>query len=252
MNISYSALADFYDALNAHVDYGRIADFYERIFKRFGLRPEIVADLACGTGTLTEIMAGRGYDMIGIDSSDAMLNAAQEKRARSGLDILYLNQDMASFELYGTVGAVVSSLDSINHLTDKNALMRCFENCHMYLDPGGVFIFDVNTAYRLKKVLHGTTAVYETDDVFCAVEHSYNERRRRFYYDMTLFEKTKDGSYVREDDYVEERAYELTELSDMLYEAGFDRVYVYGEYKLRSPKEDCERAVFAAVKEKMK
>ncbi|MBQ3378829.1 MAG: class I SAM-dependent methyltransferase [Clostridia bacterium] len=252
MNISYSALAGFYDALNAHVDYERIADFYERIFKRFGADPVIVADLACGTGTLTEIMAGRGYDMIGIDNSDAMLNAAQAKRAQSGLDILYLNQDMSSFELYGTVGAVVSSLDSINHLTDKNELMRCFECCHMYLDPGGLFVFDINTPHRFKNVLDGTTAIYETEDVFCAVEHSYDKRRRSFYYDMTLFEKTDEGLYVREDDCVKERAYEITELSDMLYEVGFDRVYVYGEYKFKKPQTDCERAVFAAVKEKMK
>ncbi|MBR2742215.1 MAG: class I SAM-dependent methyltransferase [Clostridia bacterium] len=250
MSASYAALAAFYDELNAHVDYAKIADFYEHVFKRVKLKPLIVADLACGTGTLTELMAKRGYDMIGIDGSVAMLGAAQNKRAESGLDILYLNQDMASFELYGTVGAIVSSLDSVNHVTDKNELMKCFLNCHMYLDYGGAFIFDVNTPGRLKNTLDGTTAIYETDGVFCAVEHSYDKRRRRFYYDMTIFEKTPEGVYVRSRDFVEERAYEIPELTDMLYEAGFCKVYAYGDYKFKAPDENSERVVFAAIKEK--
>lgn len=252
MIISYSALSEFYDELNAHVDYTRFADFYERIFRKFAIKPEIVLDLACGTGTLTEIMASRGYDMIGIDSSDTMLNIAQNKREKSGFDILYLNQDMSSFELYGTVSAVICSLDSVNHMTDKRDVADCFFNCHMYLDYGGVFIFDVNTPYRLKNTLNGTAAVFETENVYCGVEHSYDAKCRRFYYDMTIFNKMSDGTYERKDDFVEERPYEIEELSELLYASGFDKVYVYDDFKMKKPKDNCERAVFVAVKEKEK
>ena len=150
----YDSIAAIYDNINSEIDYSKWADFIEEAFKKYlEAKPELVLDLACGTGSMTFELDSRGYDMIGADSSEDMLSEAYEKAFDKGIsNILFLRQDMREFELYGTVGAVCCCLDSINYLTHDGDLEKCFSCVHNYLDPDGLFIFDVNTPYKFENV----------------------------------------------------------------------------------------------------
>ncbi|MDE7277049.1 MAG: class I SAM-dependent methyltransferase, partial [Lachnospiraceae bacterium] len=156
---AYTDFAGVYDTFMDETPYEEWCEFLDAALTRYRIKEETadtmllqeqnsVVDLGCGTGTLTELLAAKGYDMIGIDNSQEMLQIAMEKRARSGLDILYLQQDMREFELYGAVGAVISVCDSLNYLLTEEELLSTFLLVHNYLYPGGVFIFDFNTVYK--------------------------------------------------------------------------------------------------------
>ena len=141
---SYEDFARVYDIFQDNVDYEAWARYIREKLKKYGIEDGLVLDLGCGTGTMTELLAERGFDMIGVDMSEEMLLAASEKRVRSGHNILYLMQDMTEFELYGTVRAVVSVCDSLNYLLEEEELLETFRLVNNYLDPGGIFIFDMN------------------------------------------------------------------------------------------------------------
>ncbi|MEG1294731.1 MAG: class I SAM-dependent methyltransferase, partial [Clostridium sp.] len=150
---AYTSFARVYDTFMDNIPYEEWADYLQEILKREKVENGLVLDLGCGTGTLTEILASRGFDMIGVDNSVDMLEIAMEKKEQSGQDILYLLQDMRTFELYGTVGAVVSICDSLNYILEETELEQVFRLVNNYLDPGGVFIFDFNTVYKYKEIL---------------------------------------------------------------------------------------------------
>ena len=195
---AYESLAAVYDRLNAEVPYAAIADLYEAAFRRAGVKPELVLDLGCGTGSMTLELARRGYDMIGVDASPDMLAVAYERKARAGLDgVLLLCQDMRAFELYGTVGAVVSTLDCVNYLTDDGDLDKCFSLVHNYLDPDGLFLFDVNTPYKFRHVFGDNAYILEDEDCFCAWQNEYNEGTKLCRFDLSVFRADGEGSYRR-------------------------------------------------------
>ena len=142
---AYTSFASVYDTFMDNIPYEEWADYLIGLLKEYGIADGLVADLGCGTGNMTELLADAGYDMIGIDNAEEMLEIAMEKRAESGHDILYLLQDMREFELYGTVKAIVSICDSVNYITDEEDLLEVFRLVNNYLDPKGIFIFDFNT-----------------------------------------------------------------------------------------------------------
>ena len=150
---SYTSFAEVYDQFMDNVPYEAWADFLQEILQKEGIRDGLVLDLGCGTGSMTEALAARGYDMIGVDNSEEMLEIAMEKRVETGHDILYLQQDMQAFELYGTVRAVISVCDCVNYLTDPEELEEVFRLVNNYLDPEGIFIFDFNTQYKYRELL---------------------------------------------------------------------------------------------------
>ncbi len=206
----YGAIAHIYDIFNGDVDYESWADFAEECFERFlPKKPELVLDLACGTGILTAILAERGYDMTGIDLSPEMLSVARESCHE---DVLLLLQDITSFELYGTVGATLCSLDSLNHLTKKGQLEKCFSLVHNYLDPDGIFIFDMNTPTRFEKE-YGKNSYQleaETEDgraVFCNWQNDYSEKRGicRFYLSVFTERNAGEELYARRDEEWQEK-----------------------------------------------
>ena len=159
----YEAIPKVYERLNSEIDYEGWADFFEACFDRYLLeRPKLVLDLACGTGSMTRTLARRGYDMIGVDGSENML--AQAYAASAGEGILYLLQDMRSFELYGTVGAVTCCLDSVNYLLTPEDVKKTFSGVHNYLDPDGVFLFDVNTPFKFRKTYGNESYILEDED----------------------------------------------------------------------------------------
>ena len=147
---AYEKFAQVYDLFMDNIDYEEWADYLEDRLKEYGVKDGLVLELGCGTGSMTELLAEKGYDMIGVDNSEDMLEIAMEKRIESGHDILYLLQNMQEFELYGTVRAVVSVCDSLNYITDRDELRHVFELVNNYLDPEGIFLFDMNTVHKYR------------------------------------------------------------------------------------------------------
>lgn len=245
----YTEFADIYDLLMRDTPYEEWADFYEDIFKNEDIKPSLVLDLGCGTGTLTEILSERGYDMTGIDSSLAMLNQAIIKRRGNSL---YLNQDMTDFELYGTMEAIISSLDCINYITSEKDLTRVFSLVYNYLDYDGIFIFDINTTYKLEKILGENTYTYDEDGIFYVWESFYKKDSRLCSFCLTFFLKEDDGTYSRIDEFQTERAWGISEITKHLEESGFCDIKVYGDKTFSSPKIDEERVFITARKRENK
>ncbi len=218
-----SAVSSVYDIINAELSPALWCDFIEERFEKYLERkPELLLDLACGTGSITHELSLRGYDMTGVDISPDMLMVAREKCAEDGA--LFLCQDMRSFELYGTVGAVVCCLDSLNHLTGEGDLERCFSLVHNYTDPGGLFIFDVNTPKKISEVYADNTFTYENllpdgKRSLCIWQNSVKDDICRFA--LSLFTETDDGLYERSDEEWSERIYTDAYIKNVLSACGF-------------------------------
>ena len=250
----YHAIFEIYDKLNADIDYGAWANFVEASFDRYlSARPQLVLDLACGTGSMTTALAERGYDMIGVDGSEEMLGIAFERSVGKG--ILYLLQDMRRFELYGTVGAVTCCLDSLNYLTGEGDLAACFACVHNYLDPGGLFLFDMNTPYRFTEVYGDRAYILEDElededgnksEIYCGWQNAYDPESKLCKFYLSLFEQGEDGSFWRSDEEQTERCYSLEEIKATLAGAGMELLGVWADFDFSPAKEDTERWYFAA------
>jgi len=244
----YEGFAEIYDRLMYDVDYSSWADYLESIFHAYGCKPSLVLDLGCGTGKLCMEMAGRDYEMIGVDISVDMLSRAREEAEKRKLDILFLNQDMTDFELYGTVDAVFCMMDSINYVTRKKDLLRMFKLVKNYLNPQGIFIFDINTPYKLKNIL-GNNVFYEIDnDVAYIWQNSYNNRSRLCRFELTFFVRDEnEDTYRRFDEVHYEKAYGIDELEDLIRQAGLEPVAVYDNLSFNAPNEKSERVFFVCI-----
>lgn len=245
---SYEFLAGCYDELTADVNYTRWADYIEGHFRKGKLAINTVLDLACGTGSLTRELALRGYEMIGADQSEDMLFEAAEKcRGVEPIEPIFLHQSMEKLDLYGTIDACVCCLDSINYVTRPALLRKAFERVHLFLMPGGLLLFDVNTPEKLKG-LDGQMFIDETEDAYCVWRAEYSARRRICTYGMDIFRQESGDRWVRGGEVHEEYAYEPDELETFLKEAGFADIRRYGELKMRAPKEGEQRIFFTARK----
>jgi ubiquinone/menaquinone biosynthesis C-methylase UbiE len=246
--MSYSLpFAPFYDRLMADVPYLRWCDYLEKIWKKQKRPIHNVVDLACGTGEITVELAKRGYDMIGVDLSEEMLLYAKEKGQNAGQNILWLNQDIAQLDLYGTVDVAISSLDSINYIIDKRQLLQCFKRAHLFLEPDGLFIFDVNSPYKFEKVLGLNTFAYDCSDLYCVWQNYYDKKTHLCEFDITVFQKEGTG-FLRYDEQQMERCYSVEELTNCLRRAGFVRISVYRPFTFRAPDAHSERIFFVAYK----
>lgn len=224
----YSVLAPFYDRLNGTVDYDAWADFIEKIFERYSSsEPSLVLDLGCGTGSMTIRLAARGYDMTALDISEDMLSVAEARAREAGHDgILFLRGNMSSFELYGTVDAVVCCLDGINHLTSRNDLLSCFSCVHNYLNPDGLFIFDLNTPHKFRTEFADRDYILEEDGVMCCWRNRLNRKGDVVDFYLTVFEESENGEWLRSDGVERERAYGMRSIENALAECGFELVNV--------------------------
>ena len=209
---SYQSFAQVYDLFMDNIDYDGWSVYLISLLKEYGVDDGLVLELGCGTGSMTERLARAGYDMIGADLSADMLDIAMEKRAESGLDILYLLQDMREFELYGTVRAVVSVCDSMNYLLEEEDLLTVFRLVNNYLDPGGMFIFDLNTEKKYRDM--GETTIAENREEASFIwENYFDEEEKINEYDLTLFIRDEDGRYDKFEEFHEQRAYPLCGLA---------------------------------------
>lgn len=245
---AYGFLAGSYDELTEDVDYAAWADYLEKHLRR-GKRPvRTVLDLACGTGSLTRELALRGYELIGVDLSPEMLaQAAEKNRDLPGEPPMFLCQPMERLDLYDTVDACVCCLDSVNYVTSPKKLLRAFRRVRLFLNPGGLFLFDINSAEKLEG-LDGQVFLDEREDVYCVWRAEFSKRRRICSYFMDVFRLDgATGQWDRGEELHEERAYTVDELTALLREAGFSRVKVYGDKKMRPPVPGEERIFFTAT-----
>ena len=215
---AYTSFARVYDTFMDNVPYKEWTDYLGKILKEYGIDDGLVLDLGCGTGNMTEMLASSGYDMIGVDNAEEMLEIAMEKKVESGHDILYLLQDMREFELYGTVRAVISACDSVNYITDDEDLTEVFRLVNNYLDPEGLFVFDFNTEYKYREILGEQTIAEDREECSFIWDNYYDEDERINEYELTLFVRDEEQPQLYRK-YQEEhfqRAYTLEQIRHML------------------------------------
>ncbi len=212
----YQNFAEVYDLFMDGVPYDRWAENITEILSSHAVRDGLVLDLCCGTGQMTRRLAFAGYDMIGVDLSEDMLSLA---RSSGGDGILYLHQDMRSFELYGTVRAVVSVCDSMNYLESKEELFQVFSLVENYLDPGGLFLFDLNTAHKYRDLLGDRTFAENREEGSFIWENTYSEETGVNEFDLTFYVKEQGESYRRFEEVHLQRSFSMREVEEMLSQA---------------------------------
>ena len=248
---AYTSFAAVYDTFMDNVPYEEWGEYIHGMLCKYGVEGGLVLDLGCGTGTMTEILAGYGYDMTGVDNSEDMLELAMEKRIKSGYDILYLLQDMREFELYGTVRAVVSVCDSVNYVTEPEELEEVFRLVNNYLDPGGVFLFDFNTDYKYREIMGDCTIAEDRGECSFIWDNYYYENEQINEYDLTLFIQEKNPDETQSDQmpqlyrkYKEthyQRGYTLKEIQVLLEKAGLVFEAAYDVDSKEEPSDTSER-----------
>ena len=244
---AYGTFAFYYDSLTRNVGYRTRADYFLKIMENLGHEPGLTLDLACGTGNMTILLKERGIDIYGIDGSMEMLSVARQKASERGLDILLLCQQMQRIDLYGTVDTVLCTLDSINHLITEKDVADAFSRISLFLNPGGYFLFDMNTLYKHKEILGNHTFVYDMDEVYCVWQNSFDPKTYKVAVNLDFFQR--DGKiYHRSGERFCERAYSLETIQSLLQKAGLELVTCFGDLTFDPPKDDCERIVIAAKK----
>ncbi len=257
---AYTGFARVYDLFMDNVPYGEWSRYLLSLLKEYGAKDGIVLELGCGTGKMTRLLSRAGYDMIGIDNSEEMLQMAREAEdeakeypavqaeSESREDILYLLQDMREFELYGTVKAVVSICDCVNYILEEEELLQVFRLVNNYLDPGGVFIFDLNTLYKYREVLGENVICENREEGSFIWENFYDEKEKLNQYDLTLFLREEESSplYRKYEETHFQRGYELKQVKMLLEQAGMEVLAVYDGYTREPVREDSQRVTVIA------
>ena len=249
---AYTSFASVYDTFMDNIPYEEWADYLIGLLKEYGIADGLVADLGCGTGNMTELLADAGYDMIGIDNAEEMLEISMEKRAESGHDILYLLQDMREFELYGSVKAIVSICDSVNYITDEEDLLEVFRLVNNYLDPKGIFIFDFNTVYKYRELMGNQTIAEDREDCSFIWDNYYYEDEKINEYELSLFIREGESELYRK--YQEthfQKAYELETMKALIEESGLEYITAYDAFTKNEPTKQSER-IYVIAREKGK
>lgn len=251
---AYTGFAEVYDAFMDNIPYKDWCAYLYELLVEYGVNQGIVLDMGCGTGNITELLAQNGYDMIGIDNAEDMLDIAMEKKEKKELNILYLLQDMREFELYGTVSAVVSICDSINYILEEEELVQVFRLVNNYLEEKGVFIFDLNTEYKYREILADNVIAENRPDASFIWENYYYEDENINEYQLTLYVKDSwkeeseksENHFVRYEETHFQRAYDLKTIKRLLEEAGMEFVTAYDAFTRKPPQSDSERIYIVA------
>lgn len=240
---SYTGFAQVYDLFMDNVPYEAWCLYVRSLLAEYAIQDGIVLDLGCGTGKMTRLLQAAGYDMIGVDCSAEMLEIAVQKE-REG--ILYLCQDMRELELYGTVAAVVCVCDAINYILQEEELRQVFKLVNNYLDPGGIFVFDLNTCYKYETLLGERVICENREEASFIWENDYDSKTQINVYDLTLFVREETGLYRKYEETHYQRGYELEVVKRLLTEAGLEFVACYDAFTRQPPRSDSERVYFIA------
>lgn len=243
----YAALAAGYDGLMADGAHEKRAAFLEKLFQKSTIPVHTVLDLACGTGTIACLLSRRGYQVTAVDGSEEMLAQASAKAMALDAPPLFLHQAMPRLHLIEPVDAAVSTLDSLNYLTRERDIRETFRRVYRCLKPGGQFIFDVNTPYKLRR-MDGQLYMDETAESFCVWRTFFSEKTQVCLYQVDLFLLRPDGAWDRDFEEHRERAWTEGELRAFLEEAGFARITVTGDLTMKKPKEDADRWIIRCEK----
>lgn len=260
---AYTNFAQVYDLFMDNVPYEEWSAYVIALLKEYEISDGLVLELGCGTGKMTRLLSKAGYDMIGIDNSEDMLEIAQEYQYQQQKDnfdnntsknelekekkqILYLLQDMREFELYGTVRAVISICDSMNYLLEEEDLLETFRLVNNYLDPNGIFIFDMNTQYKYAEILGEQTIAENREESSFIWDNYFDEEEQINQYDLTLFIQEEDGLYRKYEEMHYQRAYSLKNVQRLLEEAGMEFITAYDAFSKEPVKEDSERMYIIA------
>lgn len=246
---AYTGFAQVYDEFMDNIPYEEWGEYLLGLLKEYGVADGLVLDMGCGTGSITEFLSRAGYDMIGIDNSEDMLSIAREKAMEEGREILYLLQDMREFELYGTVAAIVSICDSMNYITEEEELLQVFTLANNYLDPGGLFIFDLNTPYKYEELLADNVIAENREDCAFIWENYYDRESRINEYDLSVFVEEEEEIFRRYQETHYQKAYSLETIKELLLQAGMEFVTAYDAFTREAPKPDSER-IYIIAKEK--
>lgn len=260
----YTDFASVYDEFMDNTPYGQWSERLDESIRKYGVsRPErdaeelldsernLVVDLGCGTGTLTELMYQRGYDMIGVDASEEMLNVAAAKKETSGSEILYLLQDMRELELYSTVGTVYSVCDSLNYILEEEELEKVFLRVNNFLFPGGIFLFDFNTAYKYREVIGNTTIAENREDCSFIWENFYDPEEELNEYDLTLFIREEGNRFRQYQETHLQRGYTAEQMQRLVEKAGMTILEMRDADTGEQITEESER-IFVVAREKGK
>ena len=247
---AYEALAASYDRLTNDVDYEATVAFYDEILKQEGLKPRTAVDLACGTGSVTAILARKGLQVIGVDMSEEMLTVASQKAGDIHPAPWFICQSLQELKLPRGVDLAVCALDSLDYVTDPEDCKEAIRRTYKYLNPGGIFIFDVNTPEKLR-AMDGQVFLDEDDDVYCVWRGDFDEETNICSYGMDLFQR-KGNLWERSFEEHCEYAYSADQLIGYLKEAGFTHIRVYGDRRLEAPAEGEQRIYIKARKGKIK
>jgi ubiquinone/menaquinone biosynthesis C-methylase UbiE len=243
---AYKELAGCYDRLTNDVDYEAVVEFYFEILHREGLRPRTAVDLACGTGSVSVLLADRGLRVTGVDLSEDMLTAAWEKAADMENPPMFVCQSLQQLRLPRGVDLAVCALDSLDYITDPKDCAEAIRRVYKVLNPGGIFIFDVNTPEKLR-AMDGQVFLDEDEDVYCVWRGEFDDETNICSYGMDLFRRQGEV-WQRSFEEHKEYAYSEEQLRAFLREAGFTSVRVYGDRRFEAPGEGEQRIYFSARK----
>lgn len=244
---AYKSFAQVYDLFMNDIPYDKWIEYLINIWRKYNYKPKLIAELGCGTGNITIELAKKNYDMIGIDISEDMLTVAKEKSIKEKSDILYLLQDMREFELYGTVDCIISLFDSLNYIRDEKDLLNIFKLVNNYLNPNGLFIFDMNTEYKFSKLLNSNTFAETTEDVAYIWENFYDETKKINEYYINFFIKEGEtNKYKRFEEFHYEKCYNIDTIKKLLAQSELKLLGVYDAFTFNEPLENSERIYFIA------
>ena len=247
---AYHALAVSYDRLTNDVDYQAVVDFYFQLLQREGLRPRTAVDLACGTGSVSLLLARKGLEVTGVDMSEEMLCVAAQKAQDMENAPRFVCQRLERLRLPRGVDLAVCALDSMDYIIDPDACAEAIARTYRVLNPGGCFIFDVNTPQKLRE-MDGQVFLDEDEDVYCVWRGEFDGRTNICSYGMDLFQR-RGGVWHRSFEEHREYAYSAEMLVGFLKQAGFTHIEVFGDRRLDAPGDEDLRIYLKARKGKIK
>lgn len=247
MNTGYESFARFYDRLTANVEYDKLACLVDKLVQSHADYKEVILDLACGTGSLSELLAQKGYDVVAVDNSPQMLEIARKRLEGKDLPVTLLLQDMTELDLYGAVDCTVCLLDSLNHLNDKQQLQKTFERVSLFTCDGGLFVFDLNTKFKHKYILANNAFNFDLDDLFCAWQNELEDNYNVHIY-LDFFKKTDDGKYLRYSDDFTEILFDDRFVLQLLKRNGFELIGKFDGFSLDTVNRQSQRVLWVCKK----